>query len=72
MSTGDADRFKQILKEYLKSKDVTRKRLYLETMEDILPGIKKVILDQQKGGVLPILPLGDGGNVVPGTTKGSR
>lgn len=57
-STGDADRFKQILKEYLKAKDVTRKRLYLETMEEILPGITKIILDQQKGGILPILPLG--------------
>ena len=34
-ATGDADRFKQILDEYLKAKDVTRKRLYLETMEEI-------------------------------------
>ena len=60
-ATGDASRFKQILGEYLKAKDITRKRLYLETMEDILPGIKKIILDQQKGGVLPILPLGEDG-----------
>jgi len=57
-ATGDADRFKQILNEYSKAKDVTRKRLYLETMEEILPGITKIILDQQKSGVLPILPLG--------------
>lgn len=62
-ATGDADRFKQILAQYLKAKDITRKRLYLETMEDILPGIKKIILDQRKGGVLPILPLGDGGQI---------
>ena len=45
-ATGDASRFTQILAEYLKAKDITRKRLYLETMEDILPGIKKIILDQ--------------------------
>ena len=71
-ATGDADRFKQILGEYLKAKDVTRKRLYLETMEEILPGIKKVILDQQKSGVLPILPLGEGnGNPLTGS-KGNR
>ena len=57
-ATGDADRFKQILREYQKAKSVTRKRLYLETMEEILPGIKKIILDQQKSGVLPILSLG--------------
>ena len=57
-ATGDADRFKQILREYQKAKNVTRKRLYLETMEEILPGIQKVILDQEKSGVLPILPLG--------------
>ena len=57
-ATGDADRFKQILREYQKAKNVTRKRLYLETMEEILPGITKVILDQEKSGVLPILPLG--------------
>ncbi len=71
-ATGDADRFKQILSEYLKAKDVTRKRLYLETMEEILPGITKIILDQQKGGVLPILPLGrDVGKALSGS-KGSR
>ena len=71
-ATGDADRFKQILREYQKAKNVTRKRLYLETMEEILPGIKKVILDQGKGrGVLPILPLGDSGGSLT-DLKGTR
>jgi membrane protease subunit HflK len=70
-ATGDADRFKQILREYQKAKSVTRKRLYLETMEEILPGIKKIILDQSKGrGVLPILPLGDSGSLTG--LKGTR
>jgi len=70
-ATGDADRFKQILREYQKAKSVTRKRLYLETMEEILPGINKIILDQSKGrGVLPILPLGDSGSLTG--LKGTR
>jgi membrane protease subunit HflK len=70
-ATGDADRFNQILREYQKAKSVTRKRLYLETMEEILPGIKKIILDQSKGrGVLPILPLGDSGSLTG--LKGTR
>jgi membrane protease subunit HflK len=60
IAQGDAQRFKNILEEYVKAKDVTRKRLYLETMEQILPGIEKFILPEQGGGVLPILPLGRG------------
>jgi len=39
---GDADRFLTVLKEYRNAKDVTRKRLYLETMERILPGIRSM------------------------------
>jgi membrane protease subunit HflK len=59
---GDADRFLAVLKEYEKAKDVTRKRLYLETMEKILPGIRKFIVDPEAGGnVLQFLPLEKGG-----------
>ena len=59
---GDTDRFLSILKEYTKAKDVTRKRLYLETMERILPGIRKFIIDPEVGGnVLQFLPLEKGG-----------
>jgi len=55
---GDADRFLAVLKEYEKAKDVTRKRLYLETMEQILPGIRKFVIDPEVGGnVLQFLPL---------------
>ena len=59
---GDAERFKQILTEYRKSPDVTRKRLYLETMAQVLPAIDEItVLDAgQKGGVLPVLQLGAG------------
>jgi membrane protease subunit HflK len=45
---GDVARFKAILKEYRKAKDITRKRMYLETMEEILPGIQKYIVPKGK------------------------
>lgn len=55
---GDADRFVTVLKEYQNAKDVTRKRLYLETMQQILPGIRKFIIDPETGGnLLQLLPL---------------
>jgi len=54
---GDASRFLSVLKEYLKAKDITRKRLYLETMEVILSRAKKFVLDPENQGVLPLLPL---------------
>ena len=54
---GDASRFLLQLKEYRKAKDVTRKRLYLEMMEQVLTGADKFVLDNEKSGVLPFLPL---------------
>jgi membrane protease subunit HflK len=61
-SQGDADRFLAVLKEYEKAKAVTRKRLYLETMEKILPGIRKFVIDPEAGGnLLQFLPLEKGG-----------
>ena len=60
-SQGDADRFLSVLKEYRKAKDVTRKRLYLETMEQILPGIRKFVIDPEaSGNLLQFLPLEKG------------
>ena len=56
---GDASKFLSVLAEYRKAKNVTEKRLYLETMEQILPGIEKVILDEKAGNLLNILPLGN-------------
>jgi membrane protease subunit HflK len=62
---GDAKRFLQQYMEYKKAPDITRKRLYLGTMEEILPTVKKFIMENKKGnGVLPILPLG--GNLTGG------
>jgi membrane protease subunit HflK len=55
---GDAERFEKVLSEYQKAKDVTRDRLYLESMERVLPDIDKVIVNRQgQSDVLPILPL---------------
>ncbi|PIE13650.1 MAG: FtsH protease activity modulator HflK [Rhodobacterales bacterium] len=58
---GEASRFKAVLTEYQKAPEVTRKRLYLETMEEVLGGVDKVIIDDQAGGqgVVPYLPLNE-------------
>ena len=59
-ASGEASRFLSIYEEYIKSKDVTRKRLYLDTMERMLGKVNKVILDKGVGGdqgVVPYLPL---------------
>ena len=58
---GDAKKFENILQEYNKAKDITRKRLYIETMEEILPNMEKFIIDQKSGGILPVLPIGPKG-----------
>ncbi|MEE8443447.1 MAG: FtsH protease activity modulator HflK [Dehalococcoidia bacterium] len=57
-ATGEADRFLSVLAEYKESKEVTRQRLYLEAMEEILPGITKFIVSPDTGGnLLQFLPL---------------
>ena len=61
---GEASRFLSIYAEYIKAPAVTRKRMYLETMEKVLGGMNKVILDGVDGGangqgVVPYLPLNE-------------
>lgn len=56
---GEAARFTSVLNEYKKAPEVTRRRLYLETVERVYGGMNKVILDQGKGGTVPLLQLGD-------------
>jgi membrane protease subunit HflK len=63
-ATGQASRFTQVYEQYKKAPDITRQRLYLETMERVLGGADKVILDGQGAaaagsGVVPVLPLND-------------
>jgi membrane protease subunit HflK len=55
---GQASRFDQIYEQYKRAPALTRERLYLETMERVLGGADKVILDEQQGGgVSPFVPL---------------
>jgi len=58
-ATGETSRFLQIYDQYKKAPDVTRERMYLETMERVLGGADKIIIDSGKDGtgVLPYLPL---------------
>jgi modulator of FtsH protease HflK len=62
-AVGEASRFEAVLNEYTAAPEVTRKRLYLETMEKVLGDVEKVILDDNKGqggqGVVPYLPLNE-------------
>ncbi len=55
---GEASRFLSIYTEYAKAKEVTQERMYLETMEQVLADINKIIIDKDSGsGVVPYLPL---------------
>ena len=55
---GDADRFNATLAEYLKAPEVTRQRLYLETMQEVLPQVsRKIVLDEKAGQIFPLLQL---------------
>ncbi|MPZ32866.1 MAG: FtsH protease activity modulator HflK [Rhodospirillales bacterium] len=61
---GDAARFSALLTEYNKAPEVTRRRIYIETLQDVMPGIRsKIIIDEQTRSILPLLnldsPLGE-------------
>lgn len=60
-SAGDAERFNSVYEAYLSGKDVTKKRIYIETMEQVLGNAQKIILDSKNGkqGVVPYLPLNE-------------
>lgn len=76
---GEASRFGAILAEYQKAPEVTRKRLYLETMEEVMGRVNKVILDDKAAGtqgVVPFLPLNElgrtGGQGAAAATSGGN
>jgi len=79
-SEGDAAAFNALVEEYLQAPEVTRQRMYLETMQDLLPRLGgKLFLDEDAEGVLPLLPLDSlqrlaGGSPTPGapTTQGDN
>ena len=57
---GDADRFKAIRSEYQKAKEVTRRRLYLEAMREILPQVKEIyVIDGKTNSPIPLLQLNE-------------
>jgi membrane protease subunit HflK len=74
-AVGQTSRFTKIFDEYKKAPDVTRKRMYLETMERVLGGTDKIILDstgQSGGGVVPYLPLNELTRRPPPQSGGAR
>jgi membrane protease subunit HflK len=78
-ATGQASRFLKVYEQYAKAPDITRRRIYLETIERIFGRTEKIILDSGpgNGGVVPYLPLNELTRratppVAPATTGGSR
>jgi membrane protease subunit HflK len=58
LAKGEAARFNSLFEEYRKAKDVTRQRLYLETLSKVLPKVgKKLIVDEDVKGLIPLLDL---------------
>jgi membrane protease subunit HflK len=56
---GDAKRFKAVYEEYSKAQDVTKRRIYLETLKDLFPKLgPKYIIDSDQSNLLPLLNLG--------------
>ncbi|MEO0851162.1 MAG: HflK protein, partial [Pseudomonadota bacterium] len=57
-ASGQATRFNEIYAEYLKAPEVTRNRMYLETVEEVLGQMNKIVVDEGAGnGIVPYLPL---------------
>ena len=54
---GDTQRFASVLSEYQKAPQVTRERIYIDTMQEIYSGVNKVLIDSRSGGNLMYLPL---------------
>jgi len=63
---GDVARFSSLLAEYSKAPEVTRRRIYVETMQEVMPGIRsKIIVDEQTRSILPLLNLSSQKGAVP-------
>jgi membrane protease subunit HflK len=71
-ASGDAQRFDQVYEQWAKAKDITTERLYLDTMEEVLRNVNKVMIDKNSAGgqgVIPYLPLPElKGSPPPGGT----
>jgi membrane protease subunit HflK len=63
---GDVARFSALLAEYSKAPEVTRRRIYIETLQEVLPNLRdKIIVDEQTSGILPLLNLDTRGRDAP-------
>jgi len=71
---GEASRFSAVLTEYQKAPDVTRKRLYIEAMEEVLGNMDKIIIDDIGGsqGIVPYLPLNELRRTQPANSSGAQ
>ena len=59
---GEASKFTSVFKEYSKAKEVTRQRIYLETMNDVMQNVgRKLITDEKATGILPLFQFDKGG-----------
>lgn len=67
VSEGDASRFSSLVVEYQKAPEVTRQRLYLDTMEKVMSGSKKIMMDTTSGNNMFYLPLKTDGSTDSGT-----
>lgn len=56
-SRGESERFELLLAEYRRAPEVTRQRLYMETMEQVLPGIEKFVVEGDAARILPFIPI---------------
>jgi membrane protease subunit HflK len=59
---GDAARFNQLVAEYRKAPDITRERLYLETIETVMAGSRKVMVDAKSGNNMIYVPMPSAGD----------
>jgi membrane protease subunit HflK len=63
---GDAARFNALLAEYIKAPEVTRRRIYIETLQNVMPGLRaKIIIDEQASNILPFLNLDADKGILP-------
>lgn len=69
---GEAERFLSVWAEYRNAPDVTRRRIYLETLERVMRNMNKIVVDSANGGVVPYLPLSELQRRPGGQTQGQQ
>ena len=70
LAKGETHRYLAVLKEYKEAKDVTRERMYLETMREVLPKVTEIyVIDKEQRSILPFLNLRDGKGKLLGGSK---